>query len=313
MRKVKLPGSELEVTPISFGCMRFWDFPGEKGSAEHRAWSLERVHAALEGGINFFDHADIYGRHLCETLFSGLWATGVAREDLVVQSKCGIVPGKGYDFSRDYLLQSVDGILQRLETGYLDILLLHRPDLLMDPAEVAEAFNQMEDAGKVRHFGVSNFTPIQMDLLQSALRQPLIANQVQLSLLQHESFDSWLVPETATQRRDILEYCMLKGVSVQSWSPLDGGWLCGRDLSGDDAPEAAKAAAPIVAELAEQHGVAPEAIVLAWLLRHPAGIIPIIGTMNPDRIRACCRAVEVEMSREEWYRLYVAVRGRSVP
>lgn len=307
MKRVTIPGTGLSVSPVIFGCMRL---PREYADAR------KPIRAAAEAGLNFFDHADIYGRGECERVFAGAWDDVLRRDEVVLQTKCGIRPGY-YDFGYDHLMAAVDGSLERLATDYVDLLLLHRPDVLMDPDEVARAFDRLAAEGKVRHFGVSNFTPAQVDLLQRSVNQRLVANQVRMSLAFTAPFDSYIVaggPEGAaavTRGEGLIEHAMLRNVSIQAYSPLAAGALTGKPL--DDQPEYVRETARLVAELAEARGVAPEAILCAWLLRHPAGIQPIVGTMNPARIAACA-AVEADLlSREDWYRLFTAARGRKMP
>ena len=306
MKQVRLPNTELDVSAIIYGCMRV-----PRDAAEARL----RFHRALDCGVTFFDHADIYGGGQCETVFGTMWADGLKREDVVVQSKAGIRPGR-YDFSYEHLTTAVDGSLQRLQTDYLDLLLLHRPDVLMQPEEVAKAFDALHNAGKVRHFGVSNQPPLVMALLRQTVRQPLVANQVQLSLSFAHAFDSYIVrgygdPGEPARGDGTIEDAMLHGHSLQAYGPLGAGKIC-RDPE-DNAPESVRSVHAKVKALAGECGCAPEAIALAWLMRHPAGIQPVIGTANLDRIKACCQAPEIELTREQWYELYVAARGRNMP
>ncbi|MBI2301911.1 MAG: aldo/keto reductase [Armatimonadetes bacterium] len=306
METVRIPGTGLDVSRLIFGCMRL---PRDVGDAR------VVLHAALEAGIDFFDHADIYGGGQCETVFGHLWADGVARDAVTVQSKCGIRQGR-YDFSYEHITAAVEGSLKRLQTDYLDLLLLHRPDVLMAPEEVATAFDELHAAGKVRHFGVSNFTPAQIELLGQCVNQPLVANQIQLSLAHLYAMDSYIVTgygeeKVPTRGEGVLEYAMLNAMSIQAYGPLGAGRLCGTPV-GDDQP-AVRAVAGKIGELAAELGVSPEAVACAWLMRHPAGIQPIIGTMNPHRIRGACRATEFELTREQWYALYVTARGKALP
>jgi predicted oxidoreductase len=306
MERIDLPNTGLDVSRLLLGCMRL---PHEYGDA------APTIHAALEAGINFFDHADIYGGGACEAVFGQVWDDGVAREDVVLQSKCGIRAGR-YDFSYEHIMASVEGSLKRLRTDYLDILLLHRPDLLMDPGEVAEAFDHLQAGGKVRYFGVSNFTPALIELLQPNLSQTLVANQIQLSLAHPYAFDSYLVKgygedKLPTRGEGILEYAMSNDLTIQAYGPLGAGVLCGKPV-GDDQPALAATAARI-ATLAAEYQVSREAIALAWLLRHPAGIMPVVGTVNPVRLKGACAATDFELTREEWYELYVTARGQRLP
>ena len=313
------PTSE-ELSCVIQGCMglaRDWD-GDPNGEAARRVFRA--LDTALECGIDFFDHADIYGAGRCEELF-GHWlaANPQVRERIFVQTKCGIRPDiRGYDFSAAHIRQSVDKSLERLQVEHLDCLLLHRPDVLMRPDEVAGAFDSLHAAGKVRHFGVSNHHAGLVELLRAHLNQPIVANQVQLNLFHTGMLDAgpdWNVQGSEVLPDATIPYCMQHKITVQAWSPMAGGLLAGAPCAADDRrAERVAAVWPVVQELAKQKDASTEAIVLAWLLHHPARIQPIIGTVNPKRIEASCRAVDVVLSKEEWYRLYVAGRGgRSVP
>ena len=308
---------------LVFGCMGLggsWD--AQPIGADELRHAAAAVDAALEIGITLFDHADIYTLGKAEQVFGRLLKQDpTLRERLLLQSKCGIrfadANGpKRYDLSREYILASVDGILQRLGTEYLDVLLLHRPDPLMDAEEIAEAWHQLKASGKVRHLGVSNMHSGQMALLQQALPEPLVANQLEMSLLKHD----WIENGTCFNDdqgkgdrvwSDTLQYCQRHGIQLQAWGALARGWYSG--AAPQDAPAAVHATAALVQQLAAQHNVAAESLLLAWLLRHPAGIQPVIGTAHPGRIRACGAALQVKLSREEWYRLYVTARGLELP
>ncbi|MFN2231835.1 MAG: aldo/keto reductase family oxidoreductase [Anaerolineae bacterium] len=316
MEKMRLGRSPLMVSRIALGCMRLSDDPAQ---------AKMTVRAALDRGIDFFDHADIYGRGLREEVFSAIWegAPGL-RERVFLQSKCGIrfagdtgpdAPTR-YDFSYEHITRAVDGSLDRLKTDYLDVLLLHRPDALVEPEEVARAFDEVQRKGKVRFFGVSNHTAAQIQLLQTCVDQPLVANQVQLSVVHTQMINDGIVfnrDEAAPPSRSegTLAFCRMQGITLQAWSPLAAGAVTGKPVT-DVSPRIERTAA-VVRALAEERGVSQEAIVIAWLLRHPAGIQPIIGTTNPARIAACCQADELALTREEWYRLFEAGRGGRVP
>ena len=316
MKKIRIGNTPLVVSRIAFGCMRLSDDPKE---------ALNAVKVALDEGIDFFDHADIYGRGAREEVFSGIWreVPGL-RDKIVVQSKCGIrfagepdaASPQRYDFSYEHILRAVEGSLKRLKTDYLDILLLHRPDYLMEPQEIAQAFDELYLAGKVRYFGVSNHTAAQIALLQQWVEQPLVVNQLLVSLLHSELFEVGINLTSRPLIKKIrgdgtLEECWMNNITIQAWSPLMGGAVTGN--LPDNAEGHVVETAGLVADLAQAKGVSREAIVLAWLMRHPVGIQPIIGTTNLERIRACCQAVDVEISREEWYRLFVAGRGGGLP
>ena len=270
------------------------------------------VDTALEHGINFFDHADIYGKGRCEELF-GQVLTPSLREKIILQSKCSIRPGIAFDFSKEHILNSVDGILKRLNTEYLDILLLHRPDTLMEPEEVADAFRILKESGKVRHFGVSNQTPMQMELLSKYCDEPLLINQLQLSIAHCPMINSGINANMYNDsgiNRDggVLEYCRLKDITIQAWSPFQYGMFEGIFLGNEKFAELNK----VIDNLAEKYNVTNSAIAVAWILRHPAGIQTIVGTTNKDRIAQISKASEIRLTREEWYALYMAA-GNKLP
>lgn len=305
MKTLTLGSSDLAVPVLGLGCMRM----GGASDAEASA----TVAAALACGMTFFDHADIYDGGRSEEVFArALAATGTARESVILQSKCGIRNGY-FDFSREHILASVDGILRRLGTEYLDILLLHRPDALVEPEEVAEAFDALHAAGKVRHFGVSNQNPAQLELLRRHVRQPLVANQLQFGLGHTPMVDHGLnvnMMNDAAIDRDggILDYCRLHTITLQPWSPLQFGFFKGVFLDHPDFPDLNRA----LHRIAGEQGTSAGAVAVAWLLRHPARMQPILGTMNPDRIRDLARAAEIELSRPQWYELYRAA-GHGLP
>lgn len=301
----RLGNTELEVSRLALGCMRM--------AAITREEAAKVLDASLQAGITFFDHADIYGGGESELRFAQAMAdAGIKREELVLQSKCGI--RKGYfDFSKEHILESVDGILSRLGTDYLDVLALHRPDALMEAEEVAEAFRLLKAAGKVRHFGVSNQNSYQMELLQSYLEKPLVVNQLQLSPAHTPMIDAGLhvnMHESGAVVRDggVLDYCQLKKITVQAWSPFQVDLGQGLLMTHPDYTELTKT----LQGYADQYGVTLEAIVVAWILRHPAKIQTIIGSMNPDRIVAMAVAEQVQLSRPEWYDIYRSA-GNTLP
>ena len=326
MRRFTLPGTTLEVSRIAYGCMRIGDtWTGDAPTTETKKAARAAVRAAMDEGINLFDHADIYCGGKSEELFSLIWndAHGL-RERIILQSKCGIrqagdpapgAPGR-YDFSYDHIVEAVNGSLRRLKTDYLDLLLLHRPDALVEPQEVGRAFDALERSGKVRFFGVSNHTAGQIELLRRFVDQPLVVNQVQLSVLHTHLIDEGIAfnrddPPRALRSESTLEYCRLHDITMQAWSPLAKGAATGGP--GTKYGGRARNVSTLVADLARQKNVSSEAIAIAWILRHPARIQPIIGTTNPARIRAACEADTIELSREEWYSLYVAGRGYRLP
>lgn len=304
MKTIPFGKSGLQVPAIALGCMRLTALD-EQGAQRY-------VRTALDLGANFFDHADIYGGGACEELF-GKAIAGIPRDQLIIQSKCGIVPGKRYDFSKEYILNAVDGILQRLGIDYLDALLLHRPDALMDPVEVAEAFATLKAAGKVNHFGVSNQNPYQMALLQKYLPMPIVANQLQLSVTNCTMITQGMEVNMATPGavgRDggVLDYCRLNDITIQPWSPFQYGFFEGVFIGSDKYPELNKK----LDEIAEKYGVTATTIAVAWLLRHPAQFQPIIGTMNLTRLADCVKACDVQLTRQEWYDIYLSA-GNMLP
>jgi predicted oxidoreductase len=297
LRTMKLGSSTLEVPVVAVGCMRINSL--EKNEAERF------VQTALEQGANFFDHADIYGGGVCEEIFAdAIHMNADVREKIILQSKCGIRKGM-FDFSKEHILDSVDGILKRLNTEYLDVLLLHRPDALVEPEEVAEAFDTLESSGKVRHFGVSNQKPMQIQLLQKYVKQPLVANQLQLSITNANMISNGInvnMENDSAIDRDgsVLDFCRLNDMTIQPWSPFQYGFFEGVFLGNEKFPELNQK----IDEIAAKYGVSNTTIAIAWLLRHPAKMQPVIGTMNVDRLKDCCRASEIHLTREEWYEIY---------
>ena len=294
MKTLKLGTSSLNVPVIAVGCMRI--------DSLSRPEAERFVQTALDEGANFFDHADIYGGGACEEIFAdAVHMSSAVRERIILQSKCGIRPGM-FDFSKEHILSSVDGILKRLKTDYLDVLLLHRPDALVEPEEVAEAFDALERSGKVRHFGVSNQHPRQIDLLRKYVRQPLVANQLQLSVTNATMITSGFnvnMENEAAVNRDggVLDYCRLNDITIQPWSPFQFGFFEGVFLDNEKFPELnAK-----IDAIAAKYAVSNTTVVMAWLLRHPARMQPVTGTMNTGRLKDCCKASEVDLTREEWY------------
>jgi predicted oxidoreductase len=324
MQRFRLPHTDLEVSRLAYGCMNMggrWDAT-PLGAAE--ALRAERlVNAAVELGINFFDHANIYALGKSEQVFGDVLKRQPSlRAQIVIQTKCGIrfaddplpgAPGR-YDFSYDHIVRAAEGSLRRLQTDTLDILLLHRPDPLAEPEEVARAFDHLHQAGKVRYFGVSNHTPGQIELLRAAVRQPLVANQLELNILHAPLIDDGVVANQAAgpyhAAAGTLDYCRRQGITVQAWAPVAGGRLIDPPARAE---KRVKAAAAAVAQIAAARGVPREAVALAWLLRHPAGIQPIIGTTQPERLRASAQADGVALTREEWYALFIAGRGAPMP
>lgn len=295
----------IQATRIALGCMRMSDLKGKQAE--------EVVGTALDLGINFFDHADIYGGGLSELRFrDAIKHLNVNRDKMIIQSKCGIREGY-FDFSKEYILSSVDGILERLGTEYLDFLILHRPDVLVEPEEVAEAFTKLRAEGKVKHFGVSNQNRFQMELLQSYLDEPLAVNQLQLSPAHTPMFDAGLnvnmLNKASIEHDDgIVDYCRLKRVTIQAWSPFQIDLSRGLFVNHPDYKELNET----IAKLAKNYNVSSEAIVIAWILRHPAKMQAIVGSMNPSRLKAIDKANDIALTRKEWYDIYRSV-GNILP
>lgn len=305
MKQIKIGNGAFCASEIALGCMRM------DGLSQKEAERL--VQTALECGINFFDHADIYGGGRSEEVFAQ--AAGMrpsVRERMFLQTKCGIRPGM-YDFSKKHILNAVEGSLKRLKTDYVDVLLLHRPDTLMEPEEVAEAFDILYNSGKVKYFGVSNQTPMTMELLGKYTHQKLMINQLQFGLMHTGMIDCGLnanmTNNPATDRDGgVLEYCRLKEVTIQPWSPFQYGFFEGVFLDNEQFPEVNEK----LDHLANEKGVTKSAMAIAWILRHPAKMQPIVGTTKAGRLQEICKASEVTLSREEWYELYRAA-GNKLP
>jgi len=276
------------------------------------------IGTARDAGIDFFDHADIYGEtlHACERRFAeAMRLSSSEREQVTLQTKCGIVKdGPYFDFSYEHIIESVDGSLAALETDYLDILLLHRPDALVEPDEVARAFDELEASGKVRAFGVSNHTPSQIELLRRSVRQPIVANQLQLSIThapiiaQGISANMQGFWQSTMLDGGVVDYCRMNGITIQAWSPLQAGFFNGVFLGSADYPELNAA----IDRLAEKYDVTPIAIATAWITRHPANMQVVLGTTNPTRVADAAAGSAVPLTRPEWYELFRAA-GYQVP
>jgi predicted oxidoreductase len=314
MKTITLGASPLQASRLAYGCWRIagtWD--AAKVTAKSEAAGRRAVLAAFEAGFTLFDHADIYCDGVAETIFGqALKEVPALRGRALIATKCGIrkpddpAPGAPYryDFSADHIVRSCDGSLRRLGVETIDIYQLHRPDYLMDPDEVAAAFSRLKQAGKVREFGVSNFKPSQLTALQRACPMRLIVNQVEISLANLAAFDD-----------GTLDQCLAERITPMAWSPLAAGKLgdgATRLLPAQQGYRVAKVVKALDA-VAKERGVSRTVVALAWLLRHPGGLVPIVGSADPANIRAAARAADVELTREEWYRLLTAARGARLP
>jgi predicted oxidoreductase len=305
-----LPGTDLVVPNVVLGLMRIQD----KTDDEVRTL----VRTARDAGITFLDHADVYGTdlHGCERRFAqAIDLSPSERAEWVIQSKAGIVrEGPYFDFSYEHLVASVEGSLEALKTDYLDILLLHRPDALVEPEEVARAFSDLHAAGKVRAFGVSNHTPGQIELLRRYVEQPIVANQLQLSIThapivaQGVAANMQGLDQSTSRDSGILDYCRLHDVTVQAWSPFQAGFFTGVFLGSEKYPELNA----VIDRLAARYDVPPIAIATAWITRHPARMQVVLGTTSPERVAGAALGSEVPLTRAEWYELFRAA-GYTVP
>lgn len=300
MKYIDILNSDLKVSQIALGCMRI------AGKTPEQLEEL--LSKAMDLGINFFDHADIYGGGKPEEVFGEVlkrhpdW-----REKMIIQTKCGICKGY-YDFSKKHIIESVNKSLERLQTDYVDVLLLHRPDALMDPKEVAEAFDELYENKMVKYFGVSNMTPYQIELIQKYTKHKLLFNQVQFNVVNAGMIDSGINanmtnPQSVDHDGGILDYCRIHDITIQPWSILQASWEKGTFL---DHPDYQKLN-DLLATLGEKYKVNKSTLSLAWILRHPASMQPIAGTTSPDHLEELCQAVDIELSREDWYALYLSV------
>ena len=299
MKMIKLGNTDLEVPVIGLGCMRL---------TELERWDIPKyIWHCISLGVNFFDHADVYREGECERLFGeSLKEIGIPRDQVILQSKCGIVPRVMYDSSYENIIRSVDGTLQRLGTDYLAVLLLHRPDALVEPEEVARAFDELKSSGKVRYFGVSNHKPSQIELLKKYVKQDICANQIQFSIPFSNIISSGMEANMHTdgaidRNGDVLNYCRLNDVTIQAWSPFQSGKGAFVD-NNDGYPDLNWA----LGEISAKYNVTKSTIAAAWILRHPARMQTIVGTMNYYRMLEITRAAEIELTRDEWYRLYLS-------
>ena len=306
MKKIAIGQEAYQVPEIGLGCMRISSLDDREAEA--------LIQTAMENEVNFFDHADIYAGGEAEACFArAVKKAKIPRDRMILQDKCGIRPGVSFDFSREHILRSVDDSLGRLQTDYLDILLLHRPDTLMEPEEVAEAFRMLKQSGKVRRFGVSNQNPGQIALLNRYLADPILINQLQLSLASCGMIDAGLnvnmsIDPGIDRDGGILEYCRLNGITIQAWSPFQYGFFSGVFIDSPLYPKLNEK----LEEVAQKYHVSKTTMAIAWILRHPARIQPIVGTTNKQRLAEICQASDVRLTREEWYALYMAA-GKKLP
>lgn len=307
----RIPLGENDAPNVVLGLMRIADNSDDE--------IRELVGTARDSGIDFFDHADIYGQslHACEKRFAqALRLSDVDRAQITIQTKVGIVgDGPYFDFSYEHMIASVHESLRALQTDYIDILLLHRPDALVEPEEVARAFDELSASGKVREFGVSNHTPRQIDLLKTAVAQPIIANQVQLSITHAPIIAQGVASNMVGTEQSLtidgggtLDYCRVNGITVQAWSPFQAGFFNGTFLGSDDHVELNA----VIDRLADQYGVPAIAIATAWITRHPAGMQVVLGTTNPERVAGAALGADIPLTRPEWYELFRAA-GHRVP
>lgn len=304
MKTISINDKVQNVPMIGLGCMRITDMS--------QSAIRELIDTCMENGVNFFDHADIYGGGKCEELF-GQAITPAEREKMIIQTKCAIRPGVCYDASKDYILSQVDKSLKSLNTEYLDILLLHRPDALMEPEEIAAAFDELASSGKVRSFGVSNHNSAQIEMLNRATGGKIKVNQIQYSIAHCPSIDSGInvnidVNEGCDRTGSIIEYSQMNGIRLQSWSPFQYGMFKGTFIGNELFPELNAA----LDRMAEKYNTTTNAIAIAWILRHPAGIQAIVGSTNKDRVAAIAKAADIRITREEWYELYLKA-GKQLP
>ncbi|MEE0949301.1 MAG: aldo/keto reductase [Streptococcus equinus] len=308
MRYIKFGERQVEISEVVLGLMRISEMTVDQVE--------ELIESALAVGINAFDIADCYGHGECERILGEvLKRRPDLREKMWIQSKCGIrmEDFTYFDFSKEYILEAVDGILERLGVDYIDSLLLHRPDALMEPEEIAEAFDILKAQGKVIDFGVSNQNPMMMELIKKDVKQPLVANQLQLSAAFTPSFDAGFhvnMKQDAGIVRDssIFEYCRLNDVVIQAWSVLQFDYFGGVFLGSEKYPELNR----VLKRLAEKYQVTPSAIAIAWVLRYPAQMQAVIGTTKSERVAQAAKAADIVLTRKEWYEIYLAA-GNDLP
>lgn len=309
MKTINVVNGPANASAIILGCMRMPALSVDQAE--------KMIQTAVELGVNFFDNATCYGEDgEAEKRFGDAFKqSGLRREDVIIQSKCGLrFERNEFDWSKENILTSVDESLSRMKLDYLDALLLHRPDLIFEPEQVAEAFDILAKNGKVRYFGVSNVPPMELELLKRYVKQPLVFNQVQFSLEQSQLIDQPLYMNNLTTERSLdrdngtVDYCRLNDITIQAWSPLQHGFFKGCFVDSPEFPEINK----VLAELGEKYGVSKTAIAIAWILRHPAKMQAIAGTMNTVHLKEICDATKVELTHNEWYKLYLS-SGKKLP
>ena len=311
MKTVPLGPSGTTAPNVVLGLMRIRDMDDDAVRT--------LVRTARDSGIDFLDHADVYGGELhgCERRFAeAMQLTPSQRAELTIQTKAGIVPeGPYFDFSYEHIIESVEGSLRALDTDYIDVLLLHRPDALVEPDEVARAFDELDASGKVRAFGVSNHTPRQIELLKRSVRQPIVANQVQLSITHSPLIAQGVAANMQGEEQSltldgggILDYCRLNDITLQAWSPFQAGFFTGVFLGSEKYPELNA----VIDRLAAQYDVPAIAIAVAWITRHPANMQVVLGTTTPERVAGAAQGSDIPLTRAEWYELFRAA-GYRVP
>ncbi len=303
MKYIKTFSENTEVSQVALGCMRIADLSDKEAD--------EYINTAIECGYNYFDHADIYGVGKCEEVFGNILKRNSGlRDKIIIQTKCGIRKGM-YDFSKEHIISSVENSLKRLGVDNVDVLLLHRPDLLMELDEVAEAFDRLYESGKVSNFGVSNHSPMQIELLKKSVKQELSINQMQLSITNASMISSGanvnLNNEDGVNLDGYLrDYCRINGITIQPWSPLQHGFIEGSFLGNDKYKELNA----VIGEVAEKYDITDTGVAIAWLLRLPDKMQPVVGSVNIQRIRDIADATEIELAKEDWYRIYLAAGYR---
>ena len=308
MKRLDVRNGPTNASRIILGCMRMPALSVKEAEG--------MIKTAMDLGVDFFDHATCYGDGEAEIRFGDAFArSGIRREDVIIQSKCGLRFDRNeFDWSKENILESVDGSLRRLKMDYLDVLLLHRPDLIFEPEEVAEAFDTLEREGKVRYFGVSNVSPLQTELLKKNVRQPLVFNQLQFSLEQSQLIDQGLYVNNKTtdmsadRDNGLVDYCRIHDITIQAWSPLQSGMFGGCFVDDPRFPELNRT----LQETGERYGVSKSAVAIAWILRHPAKMQAVAGTMNPEHLKDICDACRVDLTHQEWYQLYLSA-GKFLP